>query len=259
MIMKISLVVSTYNWPEALRLCLNSVCRQTRIPDEVIIADDGSRSDTKKLVEQFKDILPIKYVWQPDNGFRKTLIMNKAFSVCTGDYIIQIDGDIILDRHFCADHISSAQEGYFIQGSRGKFDKATTEKILKIGKYTPNFFSLGLHRRLNTLRIPFLSKFFYDYSHIRGCNMSFWRKDIKAINGYDNNMIGYGREDTDLTARLLRSGVKKRFLKFKAIEYHLWHDEVPSKHIDTITNKRYVYNNEHCIVRVNDGMEQVAI
>lgn len=90
--MKVSLVISTYNWKEALGLCLLSVTRQTVIPTEVIIADDGSRSDTKLLIEEFKNHFPcpIKHVWHEDNGWRKCIIMNKAFAVCEGDYIIGI-------------------------------------------------------------------------------------------------------------------------------------------------------------------------
>lgn len=251
-----AIVVSTYNNVDALRLCLYSISRQTYMPDEVIIADDGSRSDTKQVIEKFKKILPINHIWQPDKGFRKSLILNKAFSNCKSDYIIQIDGDIMLDCHFCEDHVNSARHGYFLQGSRGLLDKASTESIFKKEKYIPHFYMRGLHHRLNTLRIPFLTPFFYNYNHLRGCNMSFWRNDLIAINGYDNNMEGYWHEDDDITIRLLRSGVKKRFLKFKAIEYHLWHKEAPSKNSETVAKKRYAYNYRQGIVRVEDGMMQ---
>lgn len=255
----VAVIVSTYNNVDALRLCLYSLSRQTRMPDEIIIADDGSREETRLLVRKFEKMLPVKYVWQQDRGFRKTLILNKAMAVCTSDYIIQIDGDIIVHSLFCADHISSARKGFFIQGSRGKFDELSTKRILKKEKYIPHFYSKGLHRRLNTIRIPCLTPLFYKRNHIRGCNMSFWRSDIIAINGYDNKMVGYGREDTDITARLIRSGIEKRFLKFKAIEFHLWHKEVPSKHIDTITNQRFAYNNKKGVIRVSDGLSEASL
>ena len=103
-------MISTYNWKEALCLCLLSVTRQTVIPTEVIIADDGSRSDTKLLIEEFKNHFPcpIKHVWHEDNGWRKCIIMNKAFAVCEGDYIIEIDGDSIMHSHFIEDHVTEA-------------------------------------------------------------------------------------------------------------------------------------------------------
>ena len=115
--MKVSLVISTYNWKEALCLCLLSVTRQTVVPAEVIIADDGSRPDTKLLIEDFQQNFPcpIKHIWHEDKGWRKCIIMNKAFALCEGDYIIEIDGDIIMHSHFIEDHISEAAPGYFLQ------------------------------------------------------------------------------------------------------------------------------------------------
>lgn len=250
----VAVVVSICNNYDAVRLCLNSLKKQTRVPDEVIVADDGSKNETRALVDDFKSLLPITHVWQRDLGFRKCLCLNKAFSICKSDYIIQIDGDIIVDRNFVADHISEAKVGYFLQGSRGKFNEKSTKRIFKQNDFIPHFYSKGLHRRSNTLRIPFLTPLFYKYDHTRGCNMSFWKKDIYAINGYDNQMIERVKEDSDLTNRLLRSGVKKRFLKFKAIEYHLWHRTFPlteSVHFD--------YNNEHNIVRVSNGLNEASL
>lgn len=97
---KTSLLISTYNWCEALNLCLNSVLRQSQQPDEIVIADDGSREDTKLLIADFskKSPVPIIHVWHEDIGFRKTIILNKAIAKCSSDYIIQIDGDLILHK-----------------------------------------------------------------------------------------------------------------------------------------------------------------
>lgn len=131
--MKVSLVISTYNWKDALCLCLLSVTRQTVIPTEVIIADDGSRSDTKLLIEEFKNHFPcpIKHVWHEDNGWRKCIIMNKAFAVCEGDYIIEIDGDIIMHSHFIEDHVTEATPGCFLVGSRGKINEKLLKRLLQ--------------------------------------------------------------------------------------------------------------------------------
>ena len=100
-----SLIISTYNWPEALQLCLKSVLRQKLMPGEIIIADDGSDARTKSVVDQFKDIaaVPVKHVWHSDEGFRLAAIRNKAIAAANGDYIIQIDGDMILHPYFIKD------------------------------------------------------------------------------------------------------------------------------------------------------------
>lgn len=254
----VAVVVCTYNWHEALRLCLGSLTKQTRKPDEVIIADDGSTPETRKTIDEFRSRLPIKHIWQQDEGFRRAMALNKAFSACKSDYIIQVDGDIILGHHFVEDHINEARTGHFLVGSRGKLGRDMTLKMLSTGKGSPEFYSRGLTRRQNTIRMPFLTRFFYNYKQNRkerGCNMSFWRKDLLSVNGYDNGMVGYGSEDVDLAARLRRNGVYKRFIKFKAIEFHLYHKKVVCDRNAVSPNHRlYEFHNINNITRVEDGM-----
>ncbi len=255
--MRVSLVISTYNWPDALRLCLESVTRQKRVPDEVIIADDGSTETTGQVADSFRGRLDIQHVWHEDKGFRKTVIMNKAFALCTGDYIIQTDGDIILDRHFIADHLAVARRGYYYDGSRGKLNRTVTEKALRTDSFVPHFWTAGLTRRLNTLRLPLLTPFFYGYRKHkpeRGCNLAFWRDDLYAVNGYDERMIGYGSEDRDLPERLRRLGVRKRFVKFMAVEYHLYHEEHPTKRDHSANHAILLENREKGIIRVEYGI-----
>ena len=99
--MKTALLIPTYNWPEALELVLKSALLQTRLPNEIIIADDGSNDKTKSLIEQFnqKSKISIHHIWQEDDGFRKSKILNKAIATATADYIIQVDGDCILHKN----------------------------------------------------------------------------------------------------------------------------------------------------------------
>ena len=97
--MLVSLMISTYNWKEALSLCLYSAFAQTVKPCEILIADDGSRDDTKQLIDKMraKTDIPIVHVWHEDKGFRLSAIRNRSIERAKGDYIIQIDGDILLD------------------------------------------------------------------------------------------------------------------------------------------------------------------
>ena len=108
---KCSLVTPTYNWPEALELLLKSVLNQSVLPDEVIIADDGSKPDTKLLIDQYKKDFPIPliHIWHEDKGNRKPRIMNKAIAKANYEYIIEIDGDIIMNRYFIQDHLDLSQ------------------------------------------------------------------------------------------------------------------------------------------------------
>ena len=115
-----SLVVSTYNRPDALELCIESILRQTQLPNEIVVADDGSGESTRQLVKalEAKSPVPIVHVWQPDDGYQLARIRNRAFAAATGEYIIQLDGDLILEKHFVLDHLSMARPGTFISGSR---------------------------------------------------------------------------------------------------------------------------------------------
>ncbi len=108
----VAIMVSTYNWPEALERCVQTILAQDRLPDEILIADDGSGEATKQAVERFKSIskVPIHHIWHPDEGFRLSVIRNKAIEAAQSEYIIQIDGDILLDPHFISDHLSLIED-----------------------------------------------------------------------------------------------------------------------------------------------------
>lgn len=227
--MKVALLVSTYNWPEALELVLLSILRQSRMPDEVIIADDGSDERTALLINTFIDKhgMSIKHVWHEDKGFRKSIILNKALKQATSPYIIEIDGDIILHKHFVADHLRAAQPGFFVQGSRAMIGERKSNEILKTKQLDFHAFTSGMHTRFNALRLPLLSGLFKTdptSSHnVKGCNIAFWRQDFIAINGYYNEFKGWGWEDYEFAERLINSGIMKKRLKLAAVCYHIFH------------------------------------
>ena len=131
--MKVGLIISTYNWVKALSLVLDSVKRQTHLPDEVVICDDGSRSDTKNFIIDLQKIFPcsLKHVWQEDKGFRAAAIRNKGINELSSniDYVVVIDGDMILHNKFIEDHIRVAEKNCFIQGGRALISKNATMMI----------------------------------------------------------------------------------------------------------------------------------
>ncbi len=230
-----TLVISTYNWPEALDICLRTVARQVSMPDEIIIADDGSTDDTRLLIEQFQASFPVPiiHIWQPDEGFRVAKIRNKAFAKASGDYIIQIDGDVMLERHYIEDHLLLAEHGFFTTGSRVLLSQKLSASILKNKQTSISLFSGGAINVLNGLRIRALSHLIAkDYKtkknsqfYVKGCNMAFWRADLIKVNGYDETFEGWGREDSNLAIYLINAGVYKKFLKLGGVVYHIYHKE----------------------------------
>lgn len=229
--MKAALVISTYNWPEALRSVLVSVGRQSRLPDEVLIADDGSGKETERVIENFKTTtnLPVQHIWQEDKGFRKSAVLNKAMAVTGADYIIQVDGDCILHSHFIEDHLSNMEEGNFLYGSRVNINPGAVKEVLVMETPEFSFFSASIKNKSRNLRIPLFQRLYGPKTHFspktRGCNLSYWRKDFIAVNGYDETMEGWGREDSEFVIRLLNNKIKGKRLRYGGIVYHIYHPE----------------------------------
>ncbi|PSL46031.1 glycosyltransferase involved in cell wall biosynthesis [Chitinophaga niastensis] len=228
--MSVALLVTTYNWPEALKLVLESVLVQNVLPDEIIIADDGSGEATRAVVNAFikKTTIPVKHFWHPDEGFRKTIIINQAITGTASDYIIQIDGDIVLHELFIKDHISEAEKGYYIRGSRVLLPEGKTRHFLRSGTFEAvSTFTRGLKNRFNSLRIPLLAPLLIKKSkrsrNLIGCNCAFWKADFLNVNGYNNELKGWGHEDIELAARFINSGLSQKKIKLKAVCYHLHH------------------------------------
>jgi glycosyltransferase involved in cell wall biosynthesis len=228
-----TLLIATYNWPQALELTLMSVLRQQVMPDEVIIADDGSTEKTKQLVESFQSKFPVslRHVWQPDEGFRLAQIRNKAIAAATGEYLIQIDGDLILHPAFVKDHLQAARAGCFIGGSRTLLDENLSRQIFQNKQLNISLFEKGVRNKLNALHAPAVARFIELFKkekglyNLRGCNMSFWKKDLLAVNGYNESITGWGREDTELVIRLYNKDISRVYFKLQGIVYHLYHKE----------------------------------
>lgn len=229
--MRTAVLISTYNWPDALQVVLNSLLRQSVLPDEILIADDGSGEETAAIIEKYKkrSNVPVFHFWQEDKGFRKSAVLNQAVAGTGADYIVQIDGDCIMHPDFIKDHLARAEKGKFLFGSRVNIKPAAVDKVLsqKDVQFSP--FSRDIKNKSRNLRVPLMQRL-YRPSPIfsrktRGCNLSYWRKDFIAVNGYDETMEGWGREDSEFVIRLLNRGVHGRRLRYGGIVYHIHHVE----------------------------------
>jgi len=225
--MTVSLIISTYNRPEALAKVLAGVSRQTRPPNEILIADDGSAEPTRSLIDNWKNrsAVPVSHIWHPHKGFRKTIILNQAIRAVQGDYIIFLDGDCVPHARFIADHEALAEKGFWVQGRRSfvkskyvdNFDPATT-----------SIWQWSLFGRMSgafkAIRLPSpIIRRGTEQRGLIGCNMAIWRDDLVAINGFDEAYIGWGGEDSDIGSRLYHLGRPRKFVYGHAIVYHLNH------------------------------------
>lgn len=259
--MTVSLIISTYNWPDALRLCLGSVMHQCQLPDEIIIADDGSGEPTRRVVEEFGHLsrVPFHHVWHEDKGFRLAEIRNKAIVAAKGDYIMQIDGDLILHDHFVADHKAMAERGCFVSGTRGMVSEACTLKLL--GKpFSPlRWYSGGVYHRLNVIHQPFCASVYHrlsKYRYVKGCNMAFWRDDLLKVNGYDQDFVGWGGEDNEMANRLRNSGIVQKRIKFRCVAFHLFHGHCRDESGLEANNTIYRQSMAQKRVRCQNGIDK---
>lgn len=235
--MKTSVIFSTYNSIEWLEKVLWGFNAQTDANFEIVIADDGSNSETAELIHKFQAETPltIKHAWQEDDGFQKCRIMNKAIMASEGDYLIFTDGDCVPRSDFVATHKHNAEPGCYLSGGYFKLpmeaSKAITKEDIdngnafnaewlierglkkshKISKLTAKGWRQALFNRLTPTRRSW-----------NGHNASTWKENFFLVNGYDERMQ-YGGEDCEFGDRLRNSGIKAKQIRYSAICIHLDH------------------------------------
>lgn len=250
--MKITVILSTYRWPRALALALRGYALQTWRPFEIVIADDGSGPETARVVEEAKHglRLPIIHVWQEDDGFRKTEILNRAIVAASGDYLVFSDGDCIPRKDFLAQHWKLSEKGAFLSGGCLRLKPGLSGDLQDEDVETGRIFDSswlrrqgwsGGHRRLRLTRSNLLASLLDGLTTTRptwnGHNASTWKEAILQVNGFDLGM-GYGSEDRILGERLRNLGLKGRQIRFRAPVVHL-HHERPYRNIRVMRrNKR---------------------
>ena len=233
---RLSLIISTYNRPEALAKTLAGAALQTRPPDEVLIADDGSKQPTRDLVEAWAKSRPfqVKHIWHEDAGFRKTVILNRTVAAATGNYLVFTDGDCVPQARFIEDHLAVAERGFWVQARRC-FVKEKSVPQFEPGRTA--VFRWMLTGRITGaakgIRLPFpIVRRDTAQRGIIGCNLAVWRDDLIAINGFDEEYSGWGiGEDSDLGTRLYHLGRRRKFVYAHAIVFHLNHPMAPRDHV----------------------------
>jgi glycosyltransferase involved in cell wall biosynthesis len=232
---KISVIITTYNRPQALKITIQSLAKQSILPDEVIIADDGSDISTFTLPTV---PFPLKHVWHEDAGFQAATIRNKAAAQAKGDYFIFLDGDIAVFPNFILEHKKLAEKGWFVAGNRILINPKMTSEW-ENNNITPLTWSLlgwfkaraenKINRILPLLKIPVTSTWrkrkAKQWQGAKTCNLGVWKTDFLEVNGFDETYQGWGHEDADLAIRLIHKGVHHKDGRFVIPALHLWHPD----------------------------------
>ena len=238
-----SVLMAVYNKPDVLDRTLQALSRQSDDHFELIICDDGSGETIKQLLDDSAALFPgrIQHVWQKDKGFRKCRILNKGLNKARSDYIIVLDPDCIPHKHFVAAHLADRRRGSYLAGRRVMLGEKLSGYLLE-GRVDPDRLGNPLTFACYMLTLPgnrHIGKGIYFPHFIRnikksgplrlkGCNMSFWKGDIEAVNGFDESFESPGGgEDTDLERRFQAMGLKSKGIKNGAVCYHLYHKPLP--------------------------------
>jgi len=261
----ISVVVTTYNRPDALEAVVEACFLQDDKNFEIIIADDGSTANTRDCIERLakRAPVPVKHVWQPDDGFRAAMARNRGILAATGDYIIFLDGDCVPQRDFIARHRALAQPGHLVSGSRILLGQALTERALRehidvagltLGQRLRARLSGDMNKVIQTmLRWPDVGRVRRKFSwrRIKSCNLAVWKSDLVTVNGFDESFTGWGHEDSDLVVRLFHAGVLRKDGALATEVLHLWHRE--AQRDQESSNRKIV------LERVENGTKQATI
>ena len=232
-----SVIITTYESPEWLEKVLEGYRRQSFRDFELLVADDGSGPETRVVVERYQAIckFPIYHIWQPDNGFRKCLILNKAIMASDTDYLIFSDGDCVPRSDFVYSHMKARQPGRFLSGGYCKLSltgshRLSLEDIQNGRAFSPYHAEaeLGLKRNWSAkhcargMSITLLNALTTTLPTWNGHNASGYKQDILEANGFDERMV-YGGQDREFGERLRNRGIKGKQIRYSAICLHLEH------------------------------------
>lgn len=268
--MRIALIVTTYNRPDALAAVLEGCLAQTDADFEVIVADDGSTQETAERIARYAARAPfaIRHIWHEDLGFRAAAIRNRALAATKADYIVFIDGDCVPPPYFIAAHRRLAETGWFLSGNRLLLTRAFSEHVLReklpiqqwrLYDWLRARLRGQIGRLLPLLRLPlpgWLRKLLPQrWQGAKTCNLSAWRKDLLRVNGLDESYTGWGLEDSDLVIRLIRAGIYNKSARFSAPVFHLWHPENDRSQL--LENRRRLHEALHAThIRATKGADQ---
>ncbi|MBX3689129.1 glycosyltransferase family 2 protein [Dokdonella sp.] len=231
-----TVMFATYNEPRWLEWVLWGYTTQTTRDFEVIVVDDGSREDTRAVIDRLRPQMnyPLRHFWQPDEGYQKCKGMNRGILLARSDYLIFTDGDCIPHPQFVARHLALRERGRYLTGGYCKLPLALSQAITRedilAGRATDYAWlaANGLERHTLKLRLrnEFLRSLFNALTPVKprlhGHNASVWKEDVIRVNGWDERMQ-YGGQDLELGERLVNAGVRGKTIRYSAICVHLEH------------------------------------
>jgi glycosyltransferase involved in cell wall biosynthesis len=234
----VAVIISTYNRPQALDLVLEGFSRQRLRPRQILVGDDGSGDATREVLAAWQGRgLPVEHCWHDDRGYRKSVIMNQTLRRVTEPVCLFTDGDCVPLPGFVADHVNFFEAGHVLAGPRILAGPRLTDAL---ERRTESCFDRGwtwwlqqraagqINRLLPLIRLPdgsWRKKKPHKWELVRGCNFSVATDHVWRAGGFEENLYGWGPDDSDLAVRMINAGVRVKSLRCAAPVLHLWHKE----------------------------------
>lgn len=227
--MRVSVVIPTHRRGAALRLVLLGLARQRLVPHEVVVAAGEEEDETAGVLREAARAFPcpLRFALDPAGRPQRSRTRNVGIAATSGDYVVFLDGDMVPTPGLVGDHAAFARRGTFVNGSRVTTTEAGARRLLARSETDPGVLSPGIERRRYLVRCAplraLLARSRTDTRGMKSCNLGFWRDDLVRLNGFDESMTGWGREDGELAHRAFHAGLVRRDLRFGAVAVHLWH------------------------------------
>ena len=235
----VSVFIATYRKPETLELVLLGLLNQTRMPEQVIVVEDGQWEKNLELTTRYQERFGgrLLHLTQQDDGNRLNVARNRGIDACTSEFLIMLDGDMIPHPRFVEDYQSWAQPGFFIQPRRIRLNQGLTDKAIADKRVSFSWLTPGIERRIQAIWSPALARLAsssdQSIRHTRGANIGFWHQDLVAINGCDMEYSGWGHNDWDMVQRMFHLGRRRLYLRQAALAYHLEHPDQTRKEVSS--------------------------
>lgn len=266
----VGLIISKYNSPEWFEKAMWGVVKQSLMPDEIIVADDGSEDDVWEVINRLGVSLPVRHVWQADDGFQKSKILNRAILAAQSEYLIFTDQDCVPREDFVATHVRYAERGFMLSGGCVKLPLDISLQLTKDDVLSGDAFDISWLRK-NGMPMSFkcsklvkcrlwselLNRITTTKATWNGCNASGWRDDLIKVNGFNESMQ-YGGQDRELGERLRNYGVRAKQIRYSAITLHLEHER-PYKTKDSIDKNKSIRSmtRKYGIVETPNGIRKL--
>jgi glycosyltransferase involved in cell wall biosynthesis len=236
--LELSVILTTYERPSHLERSLASLALQRNMAGrfEVVVVDDGSKDRTPEVVDRFSRSVdfPVKLTTHEHQGFRVSLCRNDGIRASVGSYVLISDSDCLFPPNHLEQHLRAQKPGVVRAGNCYRLDRAATERLrvtdVIAGTYCSQISYAERWRvwrgwigdvRYQLRRHPLKPK-------LMGFNIAISRSDLEAVNGFDEQYVGWGCEDDDFAARLRMAGKRVRTVVGYTQAYHMWHPVDPS-------------------------------